>query len=229
MTDTTVASPSRVLRRDAAENLDKVLDAARTSFDEDGFEVGMEAIAHRAGVGVGTIYRRFPTKADLIAAVIDEVVAEIRDAAVAAMDNPSAGDGFCDYLYAVGRVQFTHAGCLSRLWSAADEAVVAEVESLSRDLLVRAQREGAIRSDVVYEDVATIFWSLQGVIERTAPVSSDAWKRHLDLLIQALTHEDGRLRYPPLTPTQARDVKQVWGQRVARGAVPLSPVRKLAD
>jgi len=225
MTADAPVAGTRVLRRDAAENLDKVLDAARASFDEDGFEVGMEVIAHRAGVGVGTIYRRFPTKADLIAAITDEVVAEIRDAAVAAEGNPSPGEGFCNYLYAVGRVQFTHAGCLSRLWSAADESVVAEVETRSRTLLVRAQQAGTVRDDVVYEDIATIFWSLQGVIERTAPVSPDAWKRHLDLLIQALTHADAPLRFAPLTPAEARHVTDAWGRRAPRAHGAVAPAR----
>jgi AcrR family transcriptional regulator len=204
-----------VLRRDAAENLGKVLGAARASFDQDGFDVGMEVIARRAGVGVGTIYRRFPTKADLIAAVVDEVVTEIRDAALAANSHPSPSDGFRGFLFAVGRVQFSHAGCLSKLWSAADASVVTEVEDLSRALLARAQAEGTIRDDIVYEDVAALFWSLQGVIERTAAVSPDAWMRHLELAVQSLTLARGSLERAPLTRAQHDEVKLAWGSHVA--------------
>ena len=63
------------LRRDAARNRDKILAAARAAFDEEGVDVGVEVIAQRAGVGVGTLYRRFPTKELLIEAVVDEVLA----------------------------------------------------------------------------------------------------------------------------------------------------------
>ena len=62
------------LRRDAARNRDKILAAARAAFDEEGVDVGVEVIAQRAGVGVGTLYRRFPTKELLIEAVVDEVL-----------------------------------------------------------------------------------------------------------------------------------------------------------
>lgn len=219
MTKPAPQTTSRPLRRDAAANRNKVLEAARSSFDLDGLAVGMEVIAQRAGVGVGTIYRQFPNKADLVAAIIDEVVAEIRDAALAATAAPSPGEGFIEYLFAVGRVQFTHAGCLPKLWSAADDAVVAEVEDFSRELLARAQQAGSIRSDVVFEDISTVFWSVQGVIERTAAVSPDAWMRHLDLLVQALTRDAGPLRYPPLTAAEAREVQQTWGGRFARNGI----------
>jgi AcrR family transcriptional regulator len=208
MMDPVTSYGSRALRRDAAENRDKILEAARASFDEEGFEIGMEAIAQRAGVGVGTVYRRFPTKELLIAAVVDEVLAAIRDAALAASDHESSTEGLTEYLFTVGRLQFEHAGCLPRLWNGADDAVRREIEAISRQLLAKAQATGSVRGDVVYEDIATIFWSLQGVIERTATVAPDAWKRHLDLLIQSLTQGDIPLAHAPLTTQQAERVKR---------------------
>ncbi len=69
------------LRRDAARNRDKILKAARAAFDEEGVDVGVEVIAQRAGVGVGTLYRRFPTKELLIEAVVSEVLEAVLSAA----------------------------------------------------------------------------------------------------------------------------------------------------
>ena len=67
--------------RDAARNRSKILAAARAAFDEYGVDVGVEVIAQRAGVGVGTLYRRFPTKELLIEAVVAEVLDGVLSAA----------------------------------------------------------------------------------------------------------------------------------------------------
>ena len=80
-------STEPVLRRDAARNRAKILAAARTVFDESGVDVCVETIAQRAGVGVGTLYRRFPTKDLLIDAVVDEVLRGVPSAADAALAN----------------------------------------------------------------------------------------------------------------------------------------------
>ena len=123
-TSTTSGSPGPdpaggvpALRRDAAANRAKILAAARTAFDEDGVDVGVEVIAQRAGVGVGTLYRRFPTKELLIEAVVSEVLEAVLSAAESALELGSPADGFVEYLRAVGRLQFEHAGCLARLWN----------------------------------------------------------------------------------------------------------------
>jgi AcrR family transcriptional regulator len=210
-------SPS--LRRDAAHNRDKILAAARAAFGEDGVDVCVEAIAQRAGVGVGTLYRRFPTKELLIEAVVDEVLQEVLDAARFALENESAADGFAEYLRAVGWVQFEHAGCLTRLWNDTTSAARVEIESASRTLLARAQAAGAVRPDLVYEDVIVLFWSLRGVIEATSGVSADAWLRHLDLLLSSVQPSDVPLHHPPLTAAQVQLAKDAVAGR-ATGSPP---------
>ena len=67
----------RPLRADAARNRTRVLDAARTAFAEAGLDVGVEEIARRAGVGKGTLYRRFPTKEALVRAIFDDILIEV--------------------------------------------------------------------------------------------------------------------------------------------------------
>ena len=195
------------LRRDAARNRDKILNAARAIFDEEGVDVGVEVIAQRAGVGVGTLYRRFPTKELLIEAVVSEVLDAVLSAARTALANESPADGFTEYLRAVGQLQFEHAGCLTRLWNDSAGEVRDRIEEAGRSLLTRAQQAKAVREDLVYEDVVVLFWSLRGVIETTGTVSPEAWLRHLDLLVASLAPGGEPLRHAPLTAAQVQEAK----------------------
>jgi AcrR family transcriptional regulator len=206
-----------VLRRDAARNRNKILAAARAAFDEEGVDVGVESIAQRAGVGIGTLYRRFPTKELLIEAVVDEVLHAVLSAAEAALENGTPTTGLADFLRAVGWLQFEHAGCLTRLWSSGHDEVRSRIEVAIRTLVAQAQSAGAVRPELVYEDVIVLFWSLRGVIEATSTVSPDAWLRHLDLLLSALTPDDHPLEHPPLTAEQVIQVKAVVAQRTLQG------------
>src|SRR4051794_41827719 len=70
-------APARPLRADAARNRTRVLDAARTAFAEAGLDVGVEEIARRAGVGKGTLYRRFPTKEALVRAIFEDILGDL--------------------------------------------------------------------------------------------------------------------------------------------------------
>jgi len=200
---------ARALRRDAAENRSRILDAARSTFDQEGLDAGMEVIAQRAGVGVGTIYRRFPTKEDLIASVVHEVLSDIRDAQRSACEADDAGEGFLSLLFDVGEIYRLHLGCLPRLWGDADDELREEIDRLGREVLERAQRDGAVRKDVVYEDLVTLFWSLRGVIERSGTVSPDAWRRALELQSQAWMFCNAPLR---TAPPSSSDVALIRGQ-----------------
>ncbi len=193
------------LRRDAARNLAKILAAARTTFYEEGLDTGVEMIAHRAGVGVGTLYRRFPTKESLIEAVVSELLQEVLAAATGALDNEPPATGFAAFMRAVGQLQADHAGCLARLWNDAKRSPVrTDIEKVGRQLLARAQEAGSVRADLVYEDVIMLHWSMRAVIETTAPVAPAAWLRHLDLLLAAAAPSATPLRHPPLTAAQVR-------------------------
>jgi AcrR family transcriptional regulator len=197
----TAAAPS--LRRDAAENRDRILAAARSLFVEEGLDAGMDEIARRAGVGVGTVYRRFDSKEELIVAALADLPAQLAALIAAAEAAESVAEGFFGFLEAVGELQAANVGCLSRLWSAADATSRAETTELGRALLTRAQAEGVVRADLVYEDVSVLLWSLQGVIERTLSVRPDAWRRHLELLIAGLRPGAAPLVGPPLTEAEA--------------------------
>ena len=195
------------LRRDAALNRVKILAAALAVFDEEGTDVGVEVIAQRAGVGMGTLYRRFPNKELLIEAVVDELLEKVLSAAMSALQNETAANGFAAFLRAVGNLQLEHAGCLGRLWASTDNEWRNRIEELTRTLLIRAQEAGTVRGDLVYEDVIVLFWSLRGVIEATSSISPDAWLRYLELLLSSIGPNAKPLEYPPLTAEQAHRAK----------------------
>jgi AcrR family transcriptional regulator len=206
------------LRRDAARNRDKIVAAAREAFADHGVDVGVDVIADQAGVGVGTLYRRFPTKESLIDAIIDELFEQVSGLAHDSLDAEPPESGFAGYLHGVGQLQVDHIGCLSRLWNHTGHAEARkELEATVRQLLHRAQDAGLVRRDVAYPDISVILWSLRGVIEATAPVAPNQWQRYLDLVLAGLRPSDQPLSRPALTGPQVDRVFAIHRLR-ARGA-----------
>ena len=144
---------SGTLRADAQRNYDAVLVAAAACFAERGVDVSMDEIARRAGVGHGTVFRRFPTKDALLEAVVCERVRGLAVAADEACEAPDAWGGFEEFVREAasvyGRDRALIEG-LGRCFEAEDvDAFVASV----RRLVARAQDAGALRRDVTPEDV----------------------------------------------------------------------------
>ena len=105
---------ARILRRDAARNRERIVLAAQQVFCERGLSAPIEDIADRAGVGIATLYRRFPTRPDLIAAAFEPKMAAYADAVTEALADPIPWHGFCRYVEQICAMQaedhgFTHA------------------------------------------------------------------------------------------------------------------------
>ncbi|MGF1428534.1 TetR/AcrR family transcriptional regulator [Kitasatospora sp. LaBMicrA B282] len=182
----TAAPGTRTLRRDAAENRERLLRAAWEVFAEFGPDAGVEEIARRAGVGMGTLYRRFPTKDALIAALYDEILENILAHTRAAAAEPCGGAGLESVLWHIGAVMSSHHGGLSRLWQAIPPDVDtqrAELWSLVGQLLERARAAGTVRADLTLTDVYLGVLALRSVIDETATQAPDAWRRHLSLVL----------------------------------------------
>lgn len=188
---------ARPLRRDAAENRDRLLAAAVRVFDEHGLDASVAEIARVAGVGMGTLYRHFPTKETLIDALVRDVLDATIEMGEDALAQPD-GTGLEHFLEASTSYQAEHTGCLPRLFDA-DHARVKTARRLIARLLGDAKAHGRIREDLTATDLTLAMISLRGVIESTLPMAPNAWRRHLDLLIAGMRPAPEELPDPPLS------------------------------
>jgi AcrR family transcriptional regulator len=182
----------RALRADAERNRKRLLDAAQALFRERGLDVGVAEIAQRAGVGRGTLFRNFPTKQDLIAAIVIERMHEATEYGRKLLDAQDAGEALFGFLEeVVGRQQLDR--CLFEavgdtfLANHDIRAAHAEIVGGLDELLTRAKQAGAVRSDVGAMDVLML---LKGVCEAaTAFANSDPAivPRQLDLVRAAIS------------------------------------------
>jgi AcrR family transcriptional regulator len=152
----------RPKRADALRNYEKLVAAAREAFTEADRSASLEDIARRAGVGIGTLYRNFPTRADLVQAVyVDEVEALSRSAGEAAERDP--WDALTAWLQRFVGYVATKQALADELFAVTDperQAVFASCRSMlyaaGEPLLRRAQDEGIVRPDVTIEEVVRL-------------------------------------------------------------------------
>jgi AcrR family transcriptional regulator len=185
-----VAPSDRPLRADARRNREKVLEAARTVFSEHGRDAQMDDVARVAGVGVGTVYRHFPTKEALIEALMVAAFESIAEAAEAALEIEDPWEAFTSVLW---RGAETMAGdrALSEVFASipgATESVMPTVEGLTQtmaELIRRAQEAGALRDDLIVDDVPMVMCGI-GSATKKEHRCPDAWRRHLSLVVDGM-------------------------------------------
>jgi AcrR family transcriptional regulator len=208
MSPTVLAGEPRQLRRDAAENRELLLAAAAKVFAEQGIGAGVEEIARVAGVGVGTLYRRFPNKDALIAELVQDVLDRMSALATAATERPD-GSGLEHYLEGSSAYQMEHRGCLPRLWNTStDNEALVQLRAKIATLLADAKRHGRVREEITATDLTMLMWSIRGVIETTRDVAPDAWRRHLGILIAGLRPSEDTLQHKALSRAQVDRVLQ---------------------
>ncbi|MGK2936908.1 MAG: TetR/AcrR family transcriptional regulator [Solirubrobacteraceae bacterium] len=214
------ASPP--LRRDAQRNLERILDAAREAFAEDGIEVGVDEIARRAGVGVGTLYRRFPTKEALIDAIVDRRADEI----AALADEAAAQEGPWECLvFLLGGLLERHArdrgfkALIADRMAATGQPTLRERLRPQLEMIVgRAQEAGALRDDLTIEDLTVLLWGAGRAVEITGDIAPDYWQRHLGILLDSLRAPRATpLAVPPLTETQGDALTAAWAASCRSG------------
>jgi AcrR family transcriptional regulator len=195
------------LRRDAQANRDRILEAARACFATDGVDVPVEAIAQRAGVGMGTLYRRFPTKNDLVEAVVEDSLEAFVAAAEAGLAEDDPWTGFTAFVERVLELHAENRALREMLagatHGAARERMRRRVRPLTRELIRRAQEDGSLRADFAPEDMPLVFLTGGRVLEAARGLAPDLWRRYLGLLFDGLRAEGATpLPRGPLTRAQ---------------------------
>jgi AcrR family transcriptional regulator len=211
-------SPARPLRRDAERNRQRILEAARDAFAEEGLSVTLDEIAHRAGVGVGTVYRRFPDKEQLIDALFEDQITQFAEL---------AGDCLCDVDPWEGLVRFLEQAChVHACDRGLKEVVLSGAHGLERvararelmfplvtRLVERAQADGSLRPDVEPTDMPLLQLMLGSLSECTKDIDPEIWRRYLAIVIDGLrTRRDGHreLRRDALSPAQTQEAMRAW-------------------
>jgi AcrR family transcriptional regulator len=188
-------SPPSVLRADAARNRERIIAAAAAVFAERGLDAATAEIAHRAGVGEATLFRRFPTKDQLIDAIIEtrmEEVVALADAAASDPDPAAALERFMQDLvkqFSRDKGFFEAAGerCMNdpRFQSLRERA-----ETAVGRLLKRAQDAGAVRRDLSPSDISFLAGSAMYAMEVSKPgLRDDLWKRYLRIILDGMKPE----------------------------------------
>lgn len=214
--------PARPLRRDAQRNRDAIVAAARQVFCDQGLEAPLEEIARRAGVGIATLYRRFPSRVELLDAVLaDNLQAHIAAAEQAlATDDP--WDGFAFYLEQSCRLQAEDRGLNDVMGmrfprATSVEAAKTRLFELVGQAVDRAQQSGQLRADITMEDLAFLNWANTRILPAVRAASApEAWRRHLGLLLDGFRADRAHpLPQPPLSPHQVHRAMLTLGRRSA--------------
>jgi AcrR family transcriptional regulator len=181
----------RPLRADARRNRERVLTAARAVFAEQGREAQMDDVARRAEVGVGTVYRHFPTKEALIEALaidsFERVTAKAKEA-LETIEDP--WDAFTSTLWASAEILASDRS-LSELLALIPGPtlhglpVEQELNETMTDLIRRAQEAGALREDVILDDIPMLMCGI-GSATRKEHRCAGAWQRHMKIVIDGL-------------------------------------------
>lgn len=197
----------RQLRTDAERNRVRIIEAAAAAFARDGLEVPLEDVADEAGVGIGTLYRRFSGRDELIGACFERRLAQYASAAEEALAAPDGWTGFAGYVERVCAMQAADRGLADVLNRSLPNAKALEAHrsrgyQLSVRLIQRAQAEGTLRADVVAEDLALLFMANAGVVEVTRGAARDAWRRFLGIFLDGLRTVGASPLPAPPTPRQ---------------------------
>ncbi len=204
---------SRPLRRDAELNLERILVAAQDVFAEHGFEASMEQIAARAGVGVGTLYRRFPNKESLVSAVLEMAGQRSQTLAREILADATPAEGIFEFMRRCVGMSPNLRALVSRSPELA-QTHVSMVERLAptvNRMIANAKAAGVLRDDVTFSDIAVILMSVRSVEDRCGgrgrrgsggKLGAQQGERHLQLLIDGLRVTNSALPHRPLSRAQ---------------------------
>ena len=187
----TVTTKTRPLRRDAERNRLLILSAARTVFAQRGLEASLDEVAREAGLGVGTLYRRFANREALIEALFADGIDTISRLIDQCLAESRAWDGLRTFMASMLELQCGDKGLrdvmLSRRAPAPDEDLLRMRIQPALDALVeRAQQQGDLREDLTSTDVGVLEIALIGAAEFTAAAAPEIWRRYLAIMLEGM-------------------------------------------
>jgi AcrR family transcriptional regulator len=194
------AAEERPLRADARRNREKVLAAARAVFSEHGREAQMDDVARRAGVGVGTVYRHFPTKEALIEALMVDAFQTIADAARRALDIEDPWEAFSTVLWS-GAETMSADRALSEVFASIPggmESAMPTIGGLTESMetiMRRAQDAGVLRPDALIDDIPMLMCGI-GSATKKEHRCEGAWRRHLSIVLDGLRAASAESKLP---------------------------------
>ena len=188
------------LRADARRNRQAVIAAAKKLFADQGLDAQMPDVAKAAKVGVGTVYRHFPTKDDLIAALVAERFQRLADKARECLEWRDAWEAIADFIRFSAQIQADDRGLCEVMGSRPElmdtAARAAGLADLCEQLVKRAQRSGELRRDLVWEDIPMIACGLGRITQATAGPATGRWPRLVEIILDGL-RAPGSAKLPP--------------------------------
>ncbi|BCI56103.1 TetR family transcriptional regulator [Mycolicibacterium litorale] len=196
-----IDKPCRGLRKDAERNRQRVLAAARELFAVKGMEATLNDVAHHANVGVGTVYRRFATKEDLVEAIFEDGIDQVVCLAETALQQQDSWQGFVWFVERLCELTATDRGLREMVYSKAyggdrvERARLRLVPMVSK-LVERARDDGHLRPDVESTDMPILGLLAGTVGEWAGHVDPELWRRYVAILLDGMRHRDGQQRIP---------------------------------
>jgi AcrR family transcriptional regulator len=205
-----VSEPPRPLRKDAERNRLRILEAARELFAERGLQATLDDVAHRAGVGVGTVYRRFPDKDQLVEALFESRLDQMSALARESLEDEDAWRGLVSFLQGVLSLQAEDRGLKEvALGGPRGQSHVAaarqRIAPLVAQLVARAKQQGALRPDVEVSDMPLLQLMIGTIVDCSREIDPELWRRFLAIVLDGLRARDG---VEPL-PVEALSMEQV--------------------
>lgn len=196
---------SQMLRIDARENRDRVLGAARALFAEQGIGVTMRAVAERAGVGPATLYRRFPTRQALVDAAFSVELAACRAAVEGGAAERDPWHGLSSAVVRLAALAARNRG-FTEAMTAADPGAEAlrehraELLRILADLMSRAQRDSALRTDVTVADLVLVLFAARAVPSMPAADREAVARRAATLALDGFRASEANTTLPAVPP-----------------------------
>lgn len=206
------------LRSDAARNRATLVAAGREVMAERGLEAPLDEIARRAGIGNATLYRRFPRRIDLIAAVFADRMADHARAVDAALAAPDPWEGFRSYIEAAAELQVHDRGIADLITM--DVSMSPEIHELRDhafhglvEVINRAKAAGALRADSTPEDIVVILQANAGLVSRAHRAAGQASRRLIHVLLDGLRADTATAGPVAPSPRRTRTAMRAHSRR----------------